>query len=88
MKTRVDEADASMRSPGSSREPNAPQTSTDLIPNVGRAKALFLLAAGLSFVLSVSLFFTGNREQGIYVGLWVPSILSAGALLMGGNRNE
>ena len=51
-------------------------------------KALFFLAAGLSFVMSVSLFFTGSREQGIYVGIWVPSILSAGALLLGDSRDE
>jgi hypothetical protein len=60
----------------------------EVIPGVSRAKALFLLAAGLSFVLSVSLFFSGSREQGIFVGIWVPSILSAGALLLGRNGNE
>ena len=43
--------------------------------------ALFLLAAGASFVLSVSLWFSGNEQQGIFVGLWVPSILSLGTLL-------
>lgn len=55
---------------------------------MSRPKSLFFLAAGLSFVMSVSLFFTGSREQGIYVGIWVPSILSAGALLLGGSRDE
>ena len=58
------------------------------VPAVGKAKSLFLLAAGLSFVMSVGLYFTGSHEQGIYVGLWVPSILSAGALLLGGNGHE
>lgn len=53
-----------------------------------RAKALFFLAAGLSFVMSVSLFFSGDRERGIFVGLWVPSILSAGALLLGGSDDD
>ncbi len=43
--------------------------------------ALFLLAAAASFALSVSLWFSGNEQQGIFVGLWVPSILSLGALL-------
>ena len=38
--------------------------------------ALILLAAGLSFVLSVTLWFTGSHDEGIFVGLWVPSILS------------
>ena len=60
----------------------------EVIPGVSKPKALFLLAAGLSFVMSVSLFFTGSREQGIFVGIWVPSILSAGALLLGRNDRE
>ncbi len=60
----------------------------EVLPGVGRAKALFLLAAGISFALSVSLFFAGSREQGIFVGIWVPSILSAGALLLARNDHE
>jgi len=40
---------------------------------------LFLVAAASSFLLSVALWFTDNREEGIFVGLWVPSILAAGA---------
>jgi hypothetical protein len=60
----------------------------EVIPGVGKPKALFMLAAGLSFVLSVTLFFTGSQEQGIFVGIWVPSILSAGALLLGRNGHE
>ena len=60
----------------------------EVIPGVSKPKSLFILAAGLSFLMSVSLFFTGSQEQGIYVGIWVPSILSAGALLLGGNGRE
>jgi hypothetical protein len=60
----------------------------EVIPGVSKPKALFMLAAGLSFLMSVSLFFTGSREQGIFVGIWVPSILSAGALLFGRNGHE
>ena len=62
--------------------------SSEVIPGIGKAKALFFLAALLSFVLSVSLFFSGSREQGIFVGIWVPSILSAGGLLLGSNGHE
>jgi hypothetical protein len=47
-----------------------------------RSKALILLAAGISFLLSVSLWFTGNQLQGIFVGLWVPSILALGAIVL------
>lgn len=51
------------------------------------ARILILLAAGISFALSVSLWFAGNELQGIFVGLWVPSILSLGAIVLrGGTR--
>jgi hypothetical protein len=36
----------------------------------------FLSAAFASFAASVSLWFLVNRDYGVYVGLWVPSILS------------
>ncbi|MHC4513058.1 MAG: hypothetical protein ACYTKC_08660 [Planctomycetota bacterium] len=57
-------------------------------PNVRYARNLFLTAAFISFVLSVSLWFSGNREQGIFVGLWVPSILSLGAMMFGSERRS
>ena len=42
----------------------------------------FLVAAFASFVLSVGIWFLGDQtvaqQQGIFVGLWVPSILSLG----------
>jgi hypothetical protein len=46
------------------------------------ARYLILVAAGISFVLSVTLWFGGNELQGIFVGLWVPSILSLGGLVL------
>ena len=46
-----------------------------------KAKALFLVAAGLSFLFSVYLWFLVDRDRGLFVGLWVPSILALGALL-------
>jgi hypothetical protein len=45
------------------------------------AKSLFVAAAGVSFLFSVYLWFGGQREEGLFVGLWVPSILSLGALM-------
>jgi hypothetical protein len=48
------------------------------------ATALFLFAAFVSFVLSVGLWFAGHHDQGIFVGLWVPSILSLGAMVTRG----
>jgi hypothetical protein len=46
------------------------------------ARGLILLAAFVSFVLSVSLWFAGNELEGVFVGIWVPSIISLGAFLM------
>lgn len=36
----------------------------------------FLIATFLSFIASVGLWFFVNHDYGLYVGLWVPSILS------------
>ncbi len=52
--------------------------------SIGRG--LILLGALVSFVLSVSLWFAGHHDQGIFVGLWVPSILALGNLTAGGSR--
>lgn len=51
-----------------------------------KARALILLAAFVSFVFSVSLFFLSDETQGIFVGLWVPSILSLGAFIAPARR--
>jgi hypothetical protein len=52
------------------------------------SRSLILLAALVSFLLSVSLWFSGHEQQGIFVGLWVPSILALGAFVVprGGRR--
>ena len=46
---------------------------------------IILAAAFLSFLLSVNLWFgvigRADREAGLFVGLWVPSILALGTLL-------
>lgn len=36
-----------------------------------------IILAFVSFLYSVTLWFTGNQLEGIFVGIWVPSILSA-----------
>ena len=50
---------------------------------------LVLVAAALaSFLLSVYLYFVSDdKTAGIFVGIWVPSILSLGALLLVGDRS-
>lgn len=47
------------------------------------AKLLFVAAGTASFLLSVWLWFIADdRETGLYVGLWVPSIFGLGALVV------
>ena len=47
-----------------------------------RADALILGAAFISLLFSVSLWFgfpgPANKEAGLFVGLWVPSIIAVG----------
>lgn len=43
--------------------------------------AMVLVAAFISFLFSVSLWFFVDRDAGMFVGIWVPSILSFGCLI-------
>lgn len=52
------------------------------------AKIGFIAAAGASFAFSVYLWFSGSRDEGVFVGIWVPSILSFGGLLLSGKSYE
>jgi len=49
---------------------------------LNRSDKITLLAAFISFLFSVSIWFgllgPGNRDAAIFVGLWVPSILALG----------
>ncbi len=50
-------------------------------------KGTFLVAAFASFLLSVIIYFqagddVNGRLNGIYVGIWVPSILALGAFVL------
>ncbi len=51
-----------------------------------------LLAAAASLAMSVWLYFQSDsipdRLNGIYVGVWVPSILALGAFLLAGKVKE
>lgn len=52
------------------------------------AKISIILAAAVSFALSVYLWFNGSELQGIFVGIWVPSILSFGVLVFAGSGSR
>lgn len=56
--------------------------------SVNRSKLLYIAAAGISFLLSVGLWFQGQRDEGVFVGIWVPSILSFGTLMLSGGRHD
>lgn len=47
------------------------------------ARWLIIAAAGISMALSVGIWFLGDDQlAAIFVGTWVPSILSLGALII------
>jgi hypothetical protein len=50
------------------------------------AKLYFFVAAGLSLMLSIFLYFSGDKMGGIFVGIWVPSILAAGSMVLQGGQ--
>jgi hypothetical protein len=56
--------------------------------NLNVIKGSILLAAALSFLLSIYLWFSGSKDQGLFVGIWVPSILSFGALILAGSSEK
>jgi len=60
----------------------SPASRSAIAGSESTSRLLILLAAAVSFVLSVSLWFSGHELQGIFVGLWVPSILALGAIVL------
>ena len=46
-----------------------------------RSDYFILGAAFFSFIFSVYLWFSGQQQEGLYVGILVPSILAAGAYI-------
>ena len=52
-------------------------------------KLALVFAAFASFLLSVYLYFVADdKTAGIFVGIWVPSIHSLGALLLAGRDDQ
>ena len=43
----------------------------------------FYLGAAISFVFSVTLWFFVDKDTGLFVGIWVPSILALAATRRG-----
>jgi len=59
-----------------------------MLKNVQIPKIGILIASGLSFLVSTFLWFSGDKEAGLYVGIWVPSILAFGALMEAGRNSK
>ena len=49
--------------------------------SIDQATLLIIIAAFLSMLFSIYLWFFQDQMSGLFVGTWVPSILSLGALL-------
>lgn len=45
-------------------------------------KEVYVVGTLVSIVLSLVLFLRGNRSEGIFVGLWAPTILNLGQTLL------
>jgi hypothetical protein len=43
-----------------------------------RSDYFILIAVGISFALSAYLWFSGQRDEGVFTAMWVPSILCFG----------
>jgi uncharacterized membrane protein SpoIIM required for sporulation len=58
---------------------------------ITRIDICIFIAVAISFGLGVYLFFTGNREQGLFAASWVPAVLCFGIyfkLLVAGGKNR
>jgi hypothetical protein len=59
---------------------------------IRRSDVFILLAVAISFAVSGYMWFSGQREEGLFTAIWVPSILCFGMYfkLMGilGKQNE
>ena len=65
------------------------QQSSGVAPKLSQfhlIKVIFMAAAFAALILSVGLWFTGSKEVGLFVGLWVPAIHSLGTLVLTGEN--
>jgi hypothetical protein len=58
---------------------------------INRSDFFILLGVAISFALSAYLWFAGQREEGVFTAIWVPSILCFGIYFklvgIGGRRS-
>lgn len=52
-----------------------------MFKNFTKSDKLLFVAAMLSLIYSEILFFNGEKESAMFIGIWVPSILAFGIYL-------
>ena len=52
-----------------------------MLKHLKKSDYFLLTAAIFSLIFSILLWFNGYKDQGLFVGLWVPSILGFGSYL-------
>jgi len=52
-----------------------------VVQRIDRPTQLIVAAAFISMLFSIYLWFFEDKDAGVFVGLWVPSILAFGALM-------
>jgi hypothetical protein len=50
------------------------------------SKGIYVGGTLLSILISLSLYISGRRETGIFVGLWAPTVLNLGQSLVEGSE--
>ncbi len=48
---------------------------------MNKGTSIIVLAAVISFLLAIYVWFTGNKDAGLFLGLWVPSLLALATYL-------
>lgn len=43
---------------------------------MNKGSSWIIAAAGISFLLAIYMWFVGDKDAGLFIGLWVPSLLS------------
>lgn len=70
------------------KEGDRPRIRLNALSPFHRTKLAFLAAAFAALVLSVVVWTFVDREQGLFIGLWVPGIHSLGALVLVGEEGR
>ncbi|MGB5186152.1 MAG: hypothetical protein WBO84_03360 [Acidimicrobiia bacterium] len=72
----------------STTQPKSEGTMWSRVSTFHKTKLVFRAAAFFSFGLSVTLWYIVDREMGVFVGLWVPTLLGLGILVLVGEDDS